>query len=148
MELDLDFKTTLKKKEIDINNINKFFGFDDYMVDIDTDDVEATICYTLEPEAREWGIKYISIMVTKITATINWWCYVDDLTKEEIDKLIVAGGIEQRDDTICGTIEIVSDKEIKGKSWDIENNLEFSKDGGLIINDLQIDMEDLTMEVS
>ncbi len=145
MVLDLDF--TAKVNDVEIDGINYFLNVTKD-IDIEVGKPEAMVHFSLEPEAREYGIKSISVMVRKVTATINWWCYDDDLKPEEIAQLVAAGGVEIRGGTIEGTIEIDSTKKVNENGWEALSEMRFEEDGTLLASLVNIDLEDFTISVS
>lgn len=144
MNLDLDFHAQV---EADIFKIHEYLGVSKDF-DIETGTPTAYVTFELQPEAREWGIKYISVWVKKITCSIEWEAESSELSEQGKQKLINVGGTENRNETITGIIDIDSSKKFKGKEWNINCNVEFKADGGLQINDVQIDMEFIDITVS
>jgi len=140
MVLDLDYSTKVADTEI--------YGLNQYLnvskdIDIDVSRPTSYIDYELQPEAREWGIKSIYVFIKKLTVSIAWEVSTEDLSDEEKESLIKAGGIEFRN-TIEGTIEI----DTTDNKWDITTEVEFEKDGALSISEVYIELSDKTITVS
>jgi len=119
-----------------------YFGVD---ADIDSGRPNVDVNYELQVEARNWGIKSICVVVTKITTTIHWYVDIEFLTEADKLKLISMGGTEYRNDTIGGFIEIDTTTDDK---WTIETQVEIESDGALSINDVEIDFETMVITVS
>ena len=145
MNLDLDFNAQVD--DSDISGINALLGVSND-IDIDTGKPTFYIKYSLEPEAREWGIKSISMCVKAITATIEWEVESSDLKASEKATLIKAGGTEYRNDTIGGEIYINSNIYVNGNDWKVESETSFADDGAFSIENISVDLSDLSITVS
>ena len=93
--LECDYQTLVN--DCTVYGLNNFFGVP--TVDIDTGKPKCYVNWVLEPEARRWGIRSISVYATRVVTTIEWEVYTEDLTKEEKDTLIIAGGKEYQNGT-------------------------------------------------
>lgn len=147
--LGLSFKTTIKDGSV--YDLNKAFGASD--ADIETGKQTCYIDWELQPEAREHGIKSISIVVNKITAIIEWEVDVEYLSKEEKEKLIACGGTEYGSENhnyhnIGGIIELDSTQQWNGKDWKVKVEFDFSSDGGCMPSDVEINFYTNTITVS
>lgn len=116
--------TTTINKSIDVS----LYGFNSEVlkVDLDIDTTQvAVIDWTFEVESRTWGIKDISVYITKVSCEIEWEIDSEYLTENDKVDLIAAGGAEYRkqygetfegvhtiDTSIDDTWEIVSEVEI------------------------------------
>lgn len=145
MWLSLDFKTEVKKAEI--HNVNKFLGIPkDY--DIEVGYPTAHIEYELQPDVRDWGVRSISIVPTKIRCLIELEVDCYEMSNEEIEMFIKAGGKEYGsgvNHTVSGTIEIETNC-VDG--WKIENGIVFQPDGAVSINGVVIDLHGRTIALS
>jgi hypothetical protein len=146
--LGLSFNTVVN----DCNSwyLNKAFGTPD--ADIDTGKQTCHIDWELQPEAREHGIKSISIVVNKIVASIEWEVDMEYLSKEEKEKLIACGGTEYGKNhnyhNIGGIIELDSTQQWNGKDWKVKVEFDFSSDGGCMPSDVEINFYTNTITVS
>ncbi len=140
MENEFNFSTKIEPAEI--NGINKYLGIDSD-IDIEYGRPTATVKYELEFEAREWGLKYIAVNVKKVTATIEWETDCEFLSDADKEALTKAGGIEMRNETFAGTIEI----EATIVNWEIENEAEFESDGGFKMDYITINVADKTITI-
>lgn len=137
MVLDLCFNA--KVEDAEINGINEHLGISkDY--DIETGKPTAYIDYELQPEARNWGIKSISIVPTKIRCSIEWEVDCWEMSAEEIEMFVKAGGKEYGsgfNHTVSGTIEIETNC-VDG--WEIDNEIEFQSDGAFSIDNVSVEL--------
>jgi len=80
----MDFTTKLTTLDIDIYGINKFLELDND-IDVSIESATATIYWSLEMDAREWGVKDLSVIINKVTIGIEveYWEGNDD----ESDKI-------------------------------------------------------------
>lgn len=115
--------------------------------DVDCNQASAIIYWELEVEARERGIKYISISVTKVIIEIEWYYNIEDTSIEDQKKLIDAGGREMMNGNIEGSFTIDSTKPVNGKEWTVKEEFYFEKDGGIMPEKIQIDFETLTITI-
>lgn len=135
--LELDYNA--KVEDVEVYGINEYLkcGLD---VDIDTGKPTAYVAYELQVEAREWGIKSISVFAKKVTISIDWETPTEYLTVEEKEALINAGGQENRNDTISGTITIDTTVKINDKDWNVESEVSFTDDGQLSIDTVSVEL--------
>lgn len=120
MNNELTFTAELQRVEIDLYNFRDNFKNVSDLVDIDNTQT-ATVNFHVEIDARNWGVKDIDIFCDKVTATIDWEVYYDELTEEDKAALILAGGTEGRE-LIFGQIEI--DTAAPGSTWEIVCEME------------------------
>lgn len=146
MSMDLDFNAIIE--DVDVNGINEHFEISKN-IDIDTGKPTAYVSFILEPEVRDWGIKSMNMSIRRITISIEWEVYNEDLTSEENLILITVGGKEYKfNNTISGIIEVDTTQKVKDKEWTITNEVEFEKDGGLSIENIEVDFSTMTITVS
>ena len=124
-------------KDAEVFGINKKLGID-IAFDIDTK-CNAKVHYELQPEAREWGIKYIVCAVQKVIATVEWEIDCWEMEEVEIAEFVKAGGKESKisdyNHTVSGIIEVNSTTQ----KWEFDTEVEFKPDGGLSIDNLTIE---------
>lgn len=142
--MDDQWSFTAKIKDVSIDGLNHFLNVSKD-IDLETGRTDAIVKYHLEPEVRNWGIKSMNIFIDEVTCTIYWWVNVDELTPEEIQSLVAAGGIELRNGTVEGTFEVNSNG---WKDWSILTEVAFRNDGGLMIDSLTIDLKEKVIGVS
>lgn len=143
--MELNFSANVQ--DATIYGINKFMKiFND--LDIEFSEPVAHVEFSVEPELRERGIKYMAIAIQKVTSDINWYVYEDELSKDDIYSLLKAGGVQMRGGTIEGTIRVDSTSKVYDKEWTLESELKFGEDGELMISDVEIDLENLVITVS
>lgn len=135
----MDLNFTAKVTDVNVDGLNKYLKAG-AGIDIWAGKPEAMVKYYLDPEAREWGIKSIAIMISSVTVDINWECSDDELTADEIDGLVVSGGTHFNNGNIEGTISINSADKFNDKSWDIKNETTFGEDGSLRIEEVTFDL--------
>lgn len=141
----LDFKAIVK--DCPVYGLAEHFGVKDDGVDVDTPHQTCEVEFDLQPEAREYGIKGIGIIIKLVKCSVNWEVSTDDLLPEEKAKLISLGGTEYRN-TIEGVVEVDSEKELNGRKWEVDNQLAWGEDGAMIIGEVQIDFSDFSIIVS
>ena len=133
----MNFKTNLKTRSI--YGINEHLGVPDV-------DIEATatayIDWVVEIEARDWGVKSISVFATKVVSSVEWEVESEFLTDEEKNTFIAAGGIEFSD-TIAGLIEIDS-----AKDWVIDSAFDMQEGGLCTPDDIEFDLETNVITIS
>lgn len=122
-----------KIKNVYVFNINAYFGTQgiDFITDIDN----ATVDFHYDAKAKQWGIYSLTMVIDKIVAEINWYVDTYELNDQQKDILIKLGGVENRNDTISGTIKIDSTKD----KWEIDNEVEIQENGAYLISDLEFD---------
>jgi hypothetical protein len=140
----MDFEFTAKVDDIEISGINEYLKVTKD-VEIDTGKPTAYVKYYLDIEAREYGIKSISAIVTNVTMSIEWETNTEDLTDQDKVQLSAAGGREYRNCTTGGTIEI--DVNISDKVFSLESEMEF-KDSSIYPDLVTIDLSDKKITVS
>jgi len=141
--LGYDYQTTTD--DCTVYGLSECFGVPD--VDIYTYKQTCYIDWLLEPESRSWGMKSISVHVTKVVASIEWEVYTDDLSEFEIEKLVAVDGMECRNKTVTGLIEINSCEEWNGRSWIIKSEFNIDKDGMCRPQFIEIDFETMIIRV-
>jgi hypothetical protein len=82
----MDFTTKLEKRDIDINGLHLFLELEKD-IDIDIESATATIYWSLEIDAREYGIKDISAIIRKVDIGVEVEYYEYDDSGEESDKI-------------------------------------------------------------
>lgn len=122
MTLGLGFHAAIK--DTDVYGINDFIGVSKD-IDIETGSPTAYVDYLLQPEARDWGIKHISVIVKRVVASVEW-----------------------ETDVKIGIVEVDSSQELNGKKWTIDCEVTFEDDGALSINNVEIDLSSMTVTVS
>jgi hypothetical protein len=136
----MNFTSTHKWQEVDIENLSKKLGVED--ADFDTSSVSATVKFYTEMEARDYGIKSISVIVTEVSFSLNWQMDLEYLSPEEQQKLIDAGGQKTHGGLIEGSISTTTDD-----SWDIVSELKVKEDGALSVDNVTIDLTGRTITV-
>ena len=137
-----------------IAGLGKLFGVS-HDIDVETTyNPKVKVEWSFSIEAREWGIKSISAVATRLTATIEWTASTESMSEEDKAKLITAGGREYpgdkeyfRDGYIEGVYEFDSKVKINDKDWDIDSDI--STDGGSIYpDDCGFDFGDMSVYVN
>jgi len=90
----MEFVTKIDKKYIDINGLNVFLGLEKD-IDVSIETATASVYWLLEIEARDYGIKNISAVITKVSVEVEveYWEDNDD----ETDKIYKDFSIEISD---------------------------------------------------
>jgi len=151
--LGLSFNTVVK----DCNSwyLNRAFGVSD--ADIDTGKQTCHIDWELQPDAREYGVKSISIVVNKIVSSIEWEVDIEGLSDDIKEILYKKGGTlkaannkwtERVEGKIEGVIELDSTQQWNGKDWKVKVEFDFSSDGGCMPSDVEINFYTNTITVS
>jgi len=138
---------TANVAESNIYGINQYLGASNDL-DIDTGKPIFGVSFELDIEARRWGIKCIDVTVRKIVGTIDWEVCCDELSEADKSILIAAGGVEMRNDTICGTIEIDSTLKVNDRYWEVENNATFGESGTFGFEEISVDLSHLSITLS
>lgn len=142
MLLDLDFKA--KVQDVDVYGINKYLGIPSEW-DIEIKKPTAYVQYELITEAREWGIKGISILIKKIAFCIEWEVDCWEMEEKDIAMFVKVGGTEYGHDynhNVSGSFEL----EINTTDdWKVENGVVFRTDGALSIDTLTIELSTKTI---
>ena len=127
--------------DVSVTGLNKFLNAG-AGIDIDSNRPEAIVKFHLDIDAKYYGIRGISVIVDSVESDINWECYDDELTEEEIATLVAAGGKYYRNNKIEGSIHIDS------KDWQINSDeLKFKEDGQLMVDEVYIDLMQKTITV-
>lgn len=129
---DSNFTTPISGKEIDVYNIRTALNLspdaDAYAWSGDPN-TKGTVIWKLDPDMRNWGIKSMGISVVRVQASISWEHTISD------------------DNTQEGIIEF--DTQLpQFKDWSLESELEFTPDGGLYPNGIDIDFMSKRVKVS
>lgn len=135
----LDLKFSAKVEDAEIYGINEYLGISKDL-DIETGRPDAYIDYELQIEARDWGIKNISIVPNKFRCSIEWEIDCWEMSKADIEMFVKAGGKEYGscyNHTVSVTIEIETNC-LDG--WDVRNETEFEPDGAVSIDNVCIDL--------
>jgi len=115
----MNFVTELQGTyDIDLWDASVLFGLDE-KAEIDIDAISCQIHWSLDLEARTWGLKGINPHVDKVILFVDFDIYYDDITKEELtkemviesDKMLVEFDAFQSSNDLCPT-----SIEIEGKS--------------------------------
>lgn len=106
----MNFKTT----EVDVNL------YELEMENIDTE-FDCTINWSIDFEAREWGIKYSSIAIDSIELNITW-------EKEDEDEPAVVPAEFKGEGSF--------DLDVSG--FTIEEELDFDSDGGVMVSQMDV----------
>ena len=90
----MEFVTKLDKKYIDINGLNTFLDLEKD-IDVSIETATASVYWLLQIEARDYGIKDISAVITKVSVEVEveYWEDNDD----ETDKIYKDFSIEISD---------------------------------------------------
>lgn len=137
----MKFKTETK---LSVWGLEKALGMSN--VDMDTYGNTLTIEWSVDIDAREWGIKSISTTVDSVTGQIRWDVSTEYLTESERQMLIGLGGKEYKSfETIDGEIEIDSSKEWQGKKWTVTSDLDINMG---CPNDVEIDFIKMIIHIS
>lgn len=144
-----DLKFRADVVTVDIQGEQLFFGYPDSVsFDIEFEKSTATVDYEVIINANGRGIKSMMVQILKITLTAAWYVENDELPAEEIELLKSYGGVEYMNGRIEGSFDIDTTKPLQGKTWDILNSLEFCKDGGLPIEEVEINLTQRIIEIS
>lgn len=137
----MKFKT---ETTLSVLGIEKALGIPD--IDMDTYGNKLTVNWSVDIDAREWGIKSISTAVDSVTGQIRWEVSTEYLTENERHRLIGLGGKEYKSsETIDGEIEIDSSKEWQGKKWTLTSDLDINMG---CPNDVEIDFIKMIIHIS
>ena len=128
--------TFTTKVDASCYNLAKAFGLPE--LDVETDALPI-VEWNIEWEARERGLKAAYISVTNVRCTLEWWVSDDELTAAEIEKLTHWGGIQQRNGTIAGSIEVSKSDGWLTKDWEYKVAFGFKEDGGCMPESVEID---------
>ena len=90
----MEFVTKIDKKYIDINGLNVFLDLEKD-IDVSVETATASVYWLLQIEARDYGIKDISAVITKVSVEVEveYWEDNDD----ETDKIYKDFSIEISD---------------------------------------------------
>ena len=90
----MEFVTKIDKKYIDINGLNTFLDLEKD-IDVSIETATASVYWLLQIEARDYGIKDISAVITKVSVEVEveYWEDNDD----ETDKIYKDFSIEISD---------------------------------------------------
>lgn len=84
------FESEIESSDITIYNINDYLGIKK-LVDVETS-CNLKVEFRLTPDIRKWGLKGIDIAIENVSGNLYWEAYLEELTEEQIDKLIAKGG--------------------------------------------------------
>ena len=131
-----------------IAGLGKLFGVSD-KVDVDTTyEPIVKVEWNFYIEVRDYGIKDISAVATRLTSSIEWTVPTEELSEEDKVKLIAAGGVEStRNETIDGVYEFDSDNNIGDKAWKIDSDIS-TGNGSIYPDDCGIDFNDMSIYVN
>ena len=145
--LDCDYHTVIDDGSV--LGLAECFGVPAGLIDYGYNQT-CSVDWELQPEGRSWGLESISVFATKVTASVEWEVYTEDVTEEEKAKLIAAGGTEYSHSygTISGQIEVNSSEKWNGKEWQLESEFGLQEDGMCCPADVQIDFSNMSIIVS
>lgn len=126
------YRITLEGVNVSVTGLRELLR----VQDVDCIHRTAEVMYDLQMELKSWGIKYISPVVVRVVASVEWYAFIGDLTIAEVNALKSYGGDDMSGEDITGTIVIDTAQD---KVWKIEIATKFSDDGGFIISDIEID---------
>lgn len=135
------FESEIESSDITIYNINDYLGIKK-LVDVETS-CNLKVEFHLTPDIRKWGLKGIDIAIENVSGNLYWEAYLEELTEEQIDKLIAKGGKK------VGK-KIEGEKSLSFKSysdWTVTHDIEFSEYGSFRIDGANIDFKDKTLEL-
>ena len=131
----------VKIKEVELIGISKYLKLDTD-IDLIIENTDAVINYTLNIERREWGIKKIDCVIDELLFELNWSIDKELISEKQLKELKnMENVIIDSYNNVIGTIFINSNKKFNNNLWDIEVETPFKKDGGFIINDVIINLE-------
>lgn len=116
-------------------------------VDVDFGNPSVTIEWCLQPDAREYGMKDISVFIKRVTGTIEWTADTEYLTDDEKKALIDAGG-KQYVYSVDGVVEVDSSVELGGRKWTVISKVEFGESGSCCLENCEIDFLNMTITIS
>jgi hypothetical protein len=143
-ELEFNFKSVLTDCDI--------WGFVNALkapthVDIDFGKPSFTVEWDLQPDAREYGMKEISVFIKKVTGAIEWTAETEYLAEDEKQALIDAGG-KQYVYSIDGVVEVDSSAELLGRKWTVISKVKFGESGSCCPENCEIDFQEMTITIS
>lgn len=143
-----EFSFTTELDNGDIYGLNRILKVPE--VDIDCGRPKGTVKWHLEFDARERGIKGISIVIDSFTCEMEWEVSgVEDLSAEEKALLIGAGGTENLIGTISQYEEINSNAKYREREWKIDSSeFNFYGDGQCMPSDYEIYFEEMIIKIS
>lgn len=127
-------------KIVDIWGINQYLKINKD-VDINIDDLLVVVDFSVEIEAREWGIKSIIPSVNRVGAEIDWAVSEDELTEDDVREIEAAGGIHFRNGYYYGKFTIES-----GGEWEVKDTMTMNGDT-LAVRQVNIYLETRKIEV-
>lgn len=115
-------------------------------IDFDISADKCIVEWGASVETRDWGIKSISSYVKRVYFELSWEVYTDDITEEDKQMLFDLGGTEYRD-TITGSMEINTDKEIDGQKWIIQEDIKATNYGDISPAIVDVDFKQLKITI-
>jgi hypothetical protein len=144
--MELSFKAPID--DVDINGLNEFLKLPK-LIDTDIEKSTANVEYVLDPQLRNWGINFISVLPRRVSYTLQWTVNdAEDLSLEERAAIIAAGGIEMRNNTFEGTIEVDSKEQLNGQEWQLNCEIDFGANGSFQIDTVEIDFSKMTISLT
>jgi hypothetical protein len=135
----------IKITDVEIIGISQYLKLDND-IDLIIENTDAVIKYSLNFERREWGVKQIDCTINELLFELNWSIDKELISEKKLKELMnMENVIIDSYNNVIGTIFINSNKKINDKFWDIEVETSFSKNGGFIINDVKINLENNTI---
>jgi hypothetical protein len=122
---------TTDNVDLDIYHIEAVVGNPDPNDDIETSENKCSVVWEIEPEMRNWGIKWMGVSIKNIVTTIHW--YIEEYDEKTYNTYTKNSG----------DIEFQLTPE-----WEIVNDLEFQKDGQIYPTSVQIDFARKIVNVS
>ena len=136
-----DNKFKVNIKDVELIGISQYLKLDTD-IDLIIENTDAVINYSLNIERREWGIKKINCIIDELLFELNWSIDKEFITENKLTELMnMENVIIDSYNNVIGTIFINSNKKFNNSLWDIEVETSFKKDGGFIINDVIINLE-------
>lgn len=139
------YESVIESYNVNIRGFHNLFDLD--KLEIDYHDAKFSIIWTLDIEARSWGIKSIRPMVTSIRGEIHWTVDKGELDPDKVDYIRKESNYEN-DYSFEGVLEFNTLNKIDGHSWIIkDDNFKINENGELYPSDLTINFDGLEMEV-
>lgn len=138
-------KFTAENVETSLYYLNEYLGISK---DIDIDfTAKSTVEYSIDINAREWGIKWIAISIDKVVVNVQCEIATEFLTEEEKKEIfkIVPDATEYK---FKSTIDFDLKLDDLSADWEIKNEIGFAEDGALQIDDIEIDLVKKSVVVS
>lgn len=132
----------VSKVDVYVKGLSLFLGVD---ATVDYNQHKGDVHWLLEPEYRSWGLKSIDIAVTEVNTNIDWFVYKEDLSEEEVHKLL-AGGAEDNNNLIYGTIPVTA--LYNSDKWSIIDDIEILVGGFCCPTEVEINLNNHTLTIN